>query len=232
MRVLAVDTTTPSGSVAVLQDGRVLGEIGLESPSTHSVRLLSSIDFLLRGVGIDIREIEGFALVPGPGSFTGIRIGLSTVKSFAFASGKRTVLVSSLMALAWKVLDSRARLAAPMLDAKKGEIYAALFENRRGRPVAVVPQGAYLPEEFLALLPPRRVVHFIGSGTGLCRQKIEDLLKDRARFSTRSPFIAAEVGLLGTAILRAGRGVSSEAIEPLYFRISQAEEKHQISRRR
>jgi len=232
MRILAVDTTTPSGSVAVLEDKQVLAEVGIESPATHSVRLLSSIDVLLEGLGIGIREIDGFALAPGPGSFTGIRIGLSTVKSFAFASGKPTALVSSLLALAWKLGDSGDVLAAPMLDARRGEIYAALFEFRRGKPVSVIRQGAYLPEDFLALLPARRVVHFIGSGTGLCRSGIESLLGNRARFSTRSPFIAAEVGRLGVDILKAGRGVFSEAIEPLYFRKSQAEEKHQPGRAR
>ena len=102
MRILAVDTTTPSGSVAVLEDKRLLAEIGVESASTHSVRLFSSVSALLDALHLNILEIDGFAVTPGPGSFTGIRIGLSAIKSFALASGKPIAAVSSLKAMAWK----------------------------------------------------------------------------------------------------------------------------------
>lgn len=226
MRILAVDTTTPSGSVAVLEDKRLLAEIGVESLSTHSVRLLSSIRVLLDALQLNIQEIDGFAVTPGPGSFTGIRIGLSTVKSFAFASGKPVAAVSSLAAMAWKVRNLRACLAAPMLDAKKGEIYAALFEIRQEKLLEIIPQNAYSPDFFLSLLPAHRVVNFIGNGIEPYRRKILDYLKDKARFSTRSPFIAREVGELGLYILKAKKGISSTELEPVYFRRSQAEEKH------
>ena len=224
MRILAVDTTTPHGSVAVLDADRLLAEIGIASATTHSSRLLSSIDLLLESVGLDIRAIDGFAVTPGPGSFTGIRIGLSTVKSFAFASGRPVAPVSSLRALAWKFRESPV-LAAPMLDAKKGEIYAALLEVSADGMVEIVPQGAYSPEAFLASLPADRPVMIIGDGARVCGEKI-GALGPQAKISLRSPFIAAEVGLLGRAILAAGEGVTAEALEPLYYRSSQAEDKH------
>ena len=226
MRILAVDTTTPSGSVAVLEDDHLLAEVAVESPSTYSARLLAAIDLLLGSLHSDIREMDGFAVTPGPGSFTGIRIGLSTVKSFAFASGKPLAPVSSLHALAWKLREAPAGVIAPMLDAKKREIYAALFELQRGRLKETVAQGAYAPERFLSLLPAGRDVVFIGNGIELCRTQIRDRFKTRALFSDRSPFIAYEVGLLGRDVLKAGKGVSSFGLEPLYFRKSQAEEKH------
>ncbi len=226
MRILSVDTTTPSGSVAVLADQRLVGEMSVESPSTHSTRLLSSINTLLESLDLRIQDINGFAVTPGPGSFTGIRIGLSTVKAFAFASGKPVALVSSLKALALKAVNPRAPLVVPMLDAKKGEIYACLFEMRKEKLVEMIPQGAYSADRFLSLLPARRTVQFVGNGIEICRAKILDRLKDRARFLSRSPFIAYEVGLLGHDILKAGKGVSSTDLEPLYFRKSQAEEKH------
>jgi tRNA threonylcarbamoyladenosine biosynthesis protein TsaB len=225
MRILAVDTTTPHGSVAVLEEDRLLAEIGIASATTHSARLLSSIHFLLESIGIEIRGIDGFAVTPGPGSFTGIRIGLSTVKSFAFASGRPVAAVSSLRALAWKFRDF-AVLAAPMLDAKKGEIYAALFEISANGLAEVVPQGAYSPDAFLASLPKGRPITIIGNGVEVCGDKIRVALGPDARFSLRSPFMAAEVGLLGREILAVGEGVSAEALEPLYFRKSQAEDRH------
>jgi len=226
MRILAVDTTTPSGSVAVVEDDRLLAETAVESPSTHSARLLAAVDLLLKSLNLDIQEIEGYAVTPGPGSFTGIRIGLSTVKSFAFASGKPIAPVSSLLALAWKVGESESCLVAPMLDAKKGEIYAALFEFKKGRARERIPQGAYAPERFLARLPAGREIVFIGNGIGLCRREIAARFKSKAVFSNRSPFIAFEVGRLGRDILKKGKGVSSLDLEPIYFRKSQAEERH------
>jgi tRNA threonylcarbamoyladenosine biosynthesis protein TsaB len=223
MRIIAVDTTTPSGSVALLDDDRVLGVIGVESASTHSTRLLASVDFLLKAQGLTVGEIDGFAVTPGPGSFTGLRIGLSTVKAFSFATGKPVACVSSLAALAFKHIDGVEGLIGPMLDAKKGEIYAALYGRSGGRLKEIVPQGAYAPEEFLKLLP-RRIAVFAGNGVPLCRKRLQALLGDKARFSSRPPFLAVETGRLGGIILKAGGGVDSAAVEPLYFRRSQAEE--------
>ena len=112
-----------------------------------------------------------------------------------------------------------------MLDAKKGEIYAAFFEIRSRRKAEVVPQGAYAARFFSLAIPADRKVLFIGNGLVLCRDAVVGALKDKARFPERAPFIAAEVGRLGLGPPAAGKGVSSERLEPLYFRKSQAEDK-------
>jgi len=228
MLTLAVDTTTPSGSAALLDDGRVLAEAGIEARVDHSARLLATINFLLATCGLDIKQVEGFSLAAGPGSFTGIRVGLSTVKAFAFASNKPVAAVSSLAALALKLPQPQVRLLCPMMDAKKGEVYAALFETVDGpaeRMKEIIPQGAYKPDEFLSQLPGHRVIAFVGTGARLYREKILTYVRDKARFSTRSLFIAAEVGLLGYEMLSRGKGLSAGALRPLYFRKSQAEDK-------
>jgi tRNA threonylcarbamoyladenosine biosynthesis protein TsaB len=225
MIVLAVDTTTPSGSVALLRETEVVGEFNLESPSSHSTRLLGSVDFLLRGLGLDVQAVDAYAVAAGPGSFTGIRIGLSAVKSLAFASGRPVAAVSTLEALAVKIGSPPVRLACPLLDAKKGEVYAALFEVRSGGLVEVIPQGAYDPDAFFSRLPAHRVTAFVGNGLGLYREKLLGYVRDKARFPLRSPFIAAEVGRIGRRLLLEGRGVPAGALEPLYFRKAQAEEK-------
>ena len=225
MIVLAVDTTTPSGSVALLRDGELRGEFNLESATTHSARLLRSVDLLLGADGLDIRAVDAYAVAAGPGSFTGIRIGLSAVKSLAFASGKPVAPVSTLEALALKIAVSPVRLACPVLDAKKGEVYAALFEVRAGRLTEVIPQGAYSPEDFFARLPAHRVTAFMGNGLALYREKLLAHVRDKARFPARSPFIAAEVGRIGHRMLLEGRGVAARELEPVYYRRSQAEEK-------
>jgi tRNA threonylcarbamoyladenosine biosynthesis protein TsaB len=225
MIILAVDTTTPSGSVALLEDGVLLGEVNIDSPGTHSARLLRSIDFLLGAHGRDVKDVDAFAAAAGPGSFTGIRIGVGAVQSLAFASGKPVAPVSTLLALASKLAADGARLVCPLLDAKKDELYAALFEAGPSGLVEMIPQGAYAPDAFFARLPARRVVSFAGSGLAVYREKLLSYVRDKARFPRRSPFIAAEVGRIGCVMVREGRGVAAAALEPLYFRRSQAEEK-------
>jgi len=224
MLVLAVDTTTPGGSVALLEDETLLGEVGVESAATHSARLLRSVDFLLGAQGRDVREVDAFAVAAGPGSFTGIRIGLGAVKALAFASAKPVAPVSTLLALAVKLSSDGARLVCPLLDAKKGEIYAGLFEARRSGLGEVIPQGAYDPDAFFARLPPRRTISFAGSGLAAYRAKLLSSAGDKARFPRRSPFIAAEVARIGRGMILEGQGVGAAGLEPIYFRRSQAEE--------
>ena len=164
-------------------------------------------------------------MAAGPGSFTGIRIGVGAVKSLAFASGRPAAAVSTLLALATKLAADGPSLVAPMLDAKKGEIYAGLFEARKDGLEEVIPQGAYSPDGFIARLPARRVIAFAGSGVPGCRAKLLAYVRDKARFPRRSAFLAAEVGRLGLRLIRGGRGVDAESLEPLYFRRSQAEDR-------
>lgn len=226
LRILAVDTTTSSGSVALLEDRRLLGEIAGESGATHSARLLGAVDHLLRSEGLTIADIGAFAVAAGPGSFTGIRIGLSTIKALAFSSGKPVVPVSSLRALALKLALAGVPLVCPVLDAKKGEVYAALFENAAGRLIEIIPQRAHDPGDFFSRLPADRPIVFIGRGCVVYRDRIPARVLETAAFPARTLFIAHEVGLLGLEGLAEGKGVPADGVEPLYFRRSQAEENH------
>jgi tRNA threonylcarbamoyladenosine biosynthesis protein TsaB len=224
MLILAIDTTTPHGSVALLENSNLLAEVSCVSSLTHSERLLPAVDLILSQRDLTIKDVEAFAVAAGPGSFTGIRIGLSTIKSFALASGNPVAPVSTLKALALKLKLPHNRLLCPLLDARKGEVYAALFEVRKGQLTEVVPQGVYSPDQLFTRLPSHRIVSFIGNGVNVWKEKIYEYFKDKARFSSRSLFIAHEVGLLGFGLLRQGKGKDFREIEPLYFRRSQAEE--------
>jgi tRNA threonylcarbamoyladenosine biosynthesis protein TsaB len=224
--ILSVDTTTPMGSIALLKDASLVAEINHDSPVTYSERLLPSIRFLLETTGLRIQEVGGYAVAMGPGSFTGIRIGLSTVKSFAFASGKPIAPVSTLKALAKKIQHPKNRLVCPLLDAKKNEVYAALFESRSSGLHTLIPQGAYTPHALFSRLPAHRIIHFIGNGAAAYRSLLYQYFKDKARIPDRSPFIAFEVGQIGYEMLRNNQGKTADEISPLYLRKSQAEEKH------
>jgi tRNA threonylcarbamoyladenosine biosynthesis protein TsaB len=224
--ILGVDTTTPTGSVALLRGSSLLAEVNQDSLATFSERLLPAIQFLLESNGLGIRDVEGFAVAIGPGSFTGIRIGLSTIKSFAYSSGKPVAPVSTLVALASKIQHPQNRLICPLLDAKKNEVYAALFVSQARGFQERIPQGAYSPDALFSRMPPNRVIHFIGSGVAVYRSLLFQYLKDKARFSRRTPYIAYEVGSIGYEMLRKNKGKDIHGIEPLYLRKSQAEEKH------
>lgn len=228
MRLLAVDTTGPFGSAALFDGTRLLAEENFEAGLNHSELLMPAVDRLFRSAGLEIAAVEGYGVAAGPGSFTGIRIGLATVKALAFASRRRVAAVSSLRALALKLGtdEEDARLLSPIIDAKKGEIYAALFGAWKGKLEEIIPEGAYEPDAFLARLPGGGDIHFIGTGVDLCRSAIMKIFEGRARLSDRPLFIAREVGLLGLEILRSGGGAAAEDVEPIYFRRSQAEEKN------
>ncbi|MBS3819183.1 tRNA (adenosine(37)-N6)-threonylcarbamoyltransferase complex dimerization subunit type 1 TsaB, partial [bacterium] len=214
------------GSVALLNNTRQIAEVNIASSSTYSERLLPSIHFMLQVNVLGIKDVEGFAVAAGPGSFTGIRIGLSTIKSLSFASGKPVAPVSSLEALALKLKNERGNLVCPLIDAKKGQIYAALFDSRGKRLKEMISQGVYSPDYFFSLLPSRKIISFIGNGVLVYKDRIIRYCRDRARFSSRSFFIAKEVGLLGYEILKKNKGLKGDQIQPFYFRKSQAEENY------
>lgn len=226
MRILAVDTNSSAGSVALLDNRRLLAEINLDSLQTHSERLLPSIDFMLKTLSLKSQDIDGYALAVGPGSFTGIRIGMGTVKAMASAHNKPIAPVSNLEALALKLKASQVRLVCPLNDAKKNEVYAALYELKAKNMREVIPAGVYKPDLFFTQLPKQRVISFIGSGVAPYRTKILDYFKAKARLSQRTFYIAHEVGLIGCEIFKACQGKGFREIEPLYLRKSQAEENH------
>src|SRR6266478_6775542 len=126
MRVLAVETSTLAGGAALLDGELVVGEYALDVSATHSERLMGAIDRLLTDAGWSVRDLEGLAVSVGPGSFTGLRIGLSTVKGLALALSIPIVPVPTLDAMA-ALLPFAALPVCPVLDARKREVYASLY---------------------------------------------------------------------------------------------------------
>lgn len=226
MKILAIDTTSPYGSVALLEKEELLGEIGLAGLSSHSRQLLKSIDFLLQSFSLKIQDIEGYAVAAGPGSFTGIRVGLSTVKALGLASRRPVAAISVLKALAYKVIRAEGFPVAVMMDARKGEVFAALYDWQAKKGfVELIGEGAYKPKQFLSFLPKDKNIRLIGSGLKIFYDKIIECLGDRAIFSQCSLFAAYEIGLLAWFDLKEGKGLDPINVEPIYYRPSQAEEK-------
>lgn len=228
MLLLAVDTTTRFGSVAVVGNGEVLAEVNYVSPSSHSRQVFRAVDEALRMAGLKFDNLGGLAVAAGPGSFTGIRIGLSLVKALALASGHPLAAVSALEALARKLMAPGVGLMVPMIDARKGEVFASAYRPDEEELRELIPAGAYRPADFLDRLPLAGQATFIGTGARLYRAMIEDRLGTRAIFSSRSLHVAAEVGLIGHKLLAGGQGISPAGLQPIYYRQSQAEEKKTV----
>jgi tRNA threonylcarbamoyladenosine biosynthesis protein TsaB len=211
LRVLALDTTTPWGSVALVEDGDVRGEVRLRAAAGHSHSVMPAVAFLLQALGLDPSKLEGLAVTSGPGSFTGLRIGISTVQGLGLASERPCLGLSSLDVLAARMRGAAACLV-PMIDAYRGEVYAGLYdaEARLQGPWRLLAPSSLLesvPEE-AALL-----------GDGALRYREEILrLRPRASFPRRSLYLAGTLGLLAEPRLRAGEGVDAAELRPLYLR--------------
>ena len=215
MRILAVDTTTERGSVAVVAGGEVLGEIRLRAGMGHSRRLMPAIAFLIEGLGLSAADIEGYAVTAGPGSFTGLRVGLACVQGLALASGRRCVGLSTLDVLAARIAGASPTLVAAM-DAYRGEVYACVYggdATRRGEPVTALPRDAF------AGLPAGAA--FIGDGAARYRAEIEAAVCGAA-FPARSGFLAGTLGRLAEPVLAGGGGVVPADLRPMYLRCTGA----------
>ncbi len=211
MKILAWDTSTAFPSVAVLEDGRLLGEVNLNIGLLHSSVLLPAVDSLLNFLSLRKQELDLVAAAVGPGSFTGIRVGLSTAKALCFSLKKPFAPVVSLDALALK----EGGKVAVGIDAKKGEVFSALYEDGE----RLTEPQALSVEEFVSL----DAEVFVGDGALRFSGKIKEA-RPGARISRRTLFIAHEVGVIGYRLWRQGKIVEEPRdIFPLYLRASDAE---------
>lgn len=212
MNILAVDTSSDHGSAVVRMGGTVVAEVRPEASLQYSEHLFESIDAVLGQAGIPLDGIDLFAAVRGPGSFTGLRVGLATMDGFAFARKKETAGISALAALAWQV-GAVSGPIVPVLDARRGEIYGAVFERRGEELVEVTPPALEQPAEWLRTRFGD-VTTFCGAGAEIHRNQIET--KGEWTVVQVSPYLAA------AAAEMAGNG-NGEPLEPLYIRRTSAE---------
>src|SRR5439155_20361766 len=161
--LLAVETSTLTGALALLDGEALIAESRVNVAVAHGERLLAAADALLTGARWRVADLDALAVAIRPGSFTGLRIGVSTVKGLAFATGKPVVAVPTLDALAWNV-PFAGRPVCPILDAKKGEVYTALYLTQDGRLDRLSPDRAVAPEALVEELArdPGGPIVFVG----------------------------------------------------------------------
>jgi tRNA threonylcarbamoyladenosine biosynthesis protein TsaB len=224
MRILAVDTASGSGSVAVADGENVLAEIITARRETHSRYLMSLIDRVLQLSGLELQEIDGFAVTRGPGSFTGLRIGISTVKGLAWVTRKPAVGISSLEALAAQVPPT-SRLICAMLDARNHEVYVDRYRFVAGRLKSELGELTASPEGAISgICEP---CFFIGDGALKYREMITDQLGDRAVFAVSFQYVlrAAAILYLSQFKFSENRTDNAATLLPRYLRQSYAESK-------
>ena len=221
MRILALETSTLAGSAALLEGGRIVGESLLDIALTHSERLMAMVARLLQDCGWEATDLEALAVSTGPGSFTGLRVGVATAKGLALALGLRVAPVPTLDALASNLPFADA-LVGPLLDARKGEVYLALYRWTGDRMQRCSDYLALSPRAAVACLTPPVIV--LGDGVAACLPFLSDLGQGlRIAPASHSMPRAAVVGQLGYAMLKSGEAVTADALAPLYLRPSEAE---------
>jgi len=219
MLVLALDTTTRAGSCAVARGGVVLREHPGDEQRPHDARLPSDVMTLLDHANVPLESIDVYAVATGPGSFTGLRIGIATMQGLAFAAGKPLIGVSAFDALAQIAMPTDA-IIATWIDAWRGDVYAARYHEGRELEAPTVER----PEALLARYREARRPHvFIGDGAEVYRTVIETVGELAHLAEPAAPPLAGAMARLATGAARAGRLPPPHAIRPLYVRRPDAE---------
>ena len=225
MQILAIDCSTATASVALLQNDDVIMEIFVNLDKNHSIVLLPTIEFIFRTSGLVLDKTDLFVSTIGPGSFTGIRIGISTIKGFALATGKPVIGVSTLDVLA---MNSAGKFSAicPMLDAGKNQIYTALYRTNEHNKIQKSVEDMCIDiNDFLKSLDEE--ILFLGSGVKMHAPLIKQRLSSKAYFiaEAHNHVRASMAGLLGNLLFQDDVTSNHISILPKYIRVSEAEAK-------
>jgi tRNA threonylcarbamoyladenosine biosynthesis protein TsaB len=227
MKILAIETSTMLGGIAIMDDlSGLIAEVRLNVKSTHSERLMTEIAHVLKQAELKVSDIDVFAIAIGPGSFTGLRIGLSTVKGFSYATGKPIVSVPTLEALAWNFPYCRHPVCT-MLDARKKEVYSALFKWEDGEFTRLIDEVSIRINrvlEDIKLSSDKKIV-FTGEGAILYKDKIIEVMGNKAIFASPEKIVPSPANVASIGIKKAIKGEFSEPVSlvPFYIRRSEAE---------
>jgi tRNA threonylcarbamoyladenosine biosynthesis protein TsaB len=232
MLVLALDTTTRPGSVALMRDDAVLDQAAGDAGRTHAEQLPAELAAMLARQGLALADVDLFGVAAGPGSFTGLRIGVATIQGLAFALGKPVAAVSVLDALA-DLANAQATatgsevapLVAAWMDAQRHEVFAALY---RPGPVPEPMDGPWSAAPATVLdrwrdIEPGRPIVVAGDGIARYREVLQERLGERLRTVEPLPILATTIARLAARDARAGRAGAPHAVHPVYVRKPDAE---------
>lgn len=222
MLILAIESSAKAASVALTEDERLIAQYTQCSGLTHSRTLLPMVDDMLKNTEKTIAGVDLIAVAHGPGSFTGIRIGVSTVKGLAWAADKRCVGVSTLEAMAWHGV-SAGGLVCPVMDARRSQVYNALFEIKDGRPVRLCADRAVSLDELAEEIDGKNAF-LTGDGAMLTYEHMKKL-GIACRVAPQNLVYQSAWGVAMAALDKVP-GTADDLL-PVYLRLSQAERERQ-----
>jgi tRNA threonylcarbamoyladenosine biosynthesis protein TsaB len=215
MYILAVDTASNAGGVALSRNSELVGAHFAKIPLKYSEKLVGWTEFLLAQHELGLADIGCFAVACGPGSFTGLRIGIAAVKAFAHVLNRPVVALSTLEALAYRFRHVGATVA-PVMDARRQQVYGAVYQVSDRVPFGTHPESVGRPEEWLRTLPEGDLL-FVGDGATLYGSTIRNL-HPGSRILESDNFILPELCQLAYLTSRQGGGVSASEIRANYLR--------------
>jgi len=223
LRVLALETTTRAASCAVIEDGRLLGETYTDFKLKHSEKLMNITSHLLSDLHISLSDVSLLAISAGPGSFTGIRIGIATAKGFAHATGLGIIPISSLEAAAFQQSYFNG-LICPIFDAQQSSVYTAAFDFKASRLRRLLADSAMSLDELLRRLPDGEDVLFCGDGVFKYQDSLASALGERAKFASPLTLLphASSAALLAYERRDSVRHQSYAELQAAYIRPPQA----------
>ena len=221
MNIVAIDTSGPAASCAVLIDGEIVQSIAMNRGLTHSETIMPALDACMSAAGLTCDQVDCFATVAGPGSFTGVRIGVCAVKGLAHAWNRPCARIDALEALAMNFAGFDG-LACPILDARRGQVYCAAFDMKNGMPERVLEDAAIDLTEFLASLPKDRRLVFLGDGLRVHAARIRETLTEALIAPANLRQLRADAACL-LAEARPEEWMEARKLTPIYLRLPQAE---------
>jgi len=223
--LLAVDTTSPSGSVAVLRDDVVLALLHTVSDEPYSSRLFRDLETLLRDLSLELKDFDLFSVASGPGSFTGLRVGLTAAKAWSEAYSKPVVGVSALHAVAAQS-RSTAPIQVPVIDARRHQLYYAFYCNSPSGQSLEGDESVGSAEELfesLRALPPARAFTLVTTDSELLDKQLAGFDGQTGKIEVVSPALARWIGRIALAQARSGKLSDSLSLDANYVRRSDAE---------
>lgn len=223
MKVLSLDTSTLMATCAVIEDDRLIGEYSVNQDMSHSENLMPMIEELLNNLKYDIEDIDLYAVAVGPGSFTGLRIGLATMKAFTHLFDKDIVGVSTLEGLAYNMAFSE--VVIPMIDARRDRVYTAIYRWEKEELIEVLEPQVLEIEEILEKASEYEKVALIGDGTVCYKDNIQNILGDKAQIAKINQNIcrAGSIGEIGLNKYKLGKVDNYFTLSPSYLRETQAQ---------
>ena len=221
MLICSVDSSATPASVCLLEDDRIIAEYYLNTGFTHSQTLMAMLESVLKISGKSADDIDLYAVNSGPGSFTGVRIGVSAVKGMAYALEKPCVEVSTLESMAYNLLGNHTIVCACM-DARRRQVYHGLFRVNGDKIERLCDDTAIAVDDLLSGLPKDDEIILVGDGAELVDQSTDDPLINLAPPNLRYQR-ASSVALAAVEKYNRGEVVSPAALMPRYLRLSQAE---------